>query len=284
MEEVESLIVGMDKLSIQPGRKWPSPMENQPKLRASLVKKGQLTPLLINPEHEILDGVWRYIEAQALGWTEIGVIIPENYMNACDLLAEAHSTEADTVVPLTQLRVWQIIQALEPLYLERIQERKDAMWGRRRHEPYGEKLTQRGDSREKLAKALGLPGETHIQIIRRINKLATTPNDQQELAKELWKEMMAEQRTTYSAMGILRRDLERQKLVSDVATQRKVFKGIMPVADSLIASLRDIGDLAPEITLDEAKAWATKLRELKGLVTTTQFKLNDYKRDKESKA
>ena len=167
--------------------------------------------------------------------------------------------------------------------MQRMQERRDAMWGRNRGEKYSHNIRQRGVARERLALALKLPSETYAQILVRVHRTANDPkNPQQKLAQQLWQELMAEERTAYSAYGFLRRDLDKQKLVTHAATQRKVLKGVMPVADAIITSLRDIGDIAAEITANEAQGWEAKLRELKGAIATTQFKLRDHYLDKRS--
>lgn len=279
---MENLIVGMDKLTIQPGRVWPKVLDNNPKLRASLAKEGLLVPLLVNSNYEIIDGVDRYVEAQALGWTEIPVTIPETYDEACALLSEARHTAPETAKRLTNLRTWEIVDGLEPLFKERMQERLDAMWGRKRGEKYSAKIRQRGPSRQILAQALGLPSETWVQLIKRTQKAATDPNhEQHKLAKKLWQEVLAETRTPYSAYGILRRDLDKKKLVTNVTSQRTAFKGMLPVADALIASLGALGEISDSITAEEAKAWVTKLRALRRVLTHTQTKLLDHQMEKE---
>lgn len=278
------MIIGMDKLRLQPEREWPKALENRPELRASLAKNGLLVPLLVTEDYQIIDGVWRFVEAQALGWTEIEIYIPETYDEACEKISEARLTEPDLVAPITIRRTWQFMQALEPLWHERIQERKDAMWGRKFGSSYKDRIRQKGASREVLATALGLPSEAYIQIIKRVHKAASTEGEQQKLAADLWKDILAETRTLYSAYGVLRRDLEKQNLVSNAHAQRTVLKGTMPVIDALVVSLGALGDMAESITVEEADDWLAKLRKLKRVMIQTQNKLIQHKMDKENEA
>lgn len=279
------MIVDINKLSIWPGRKWPKALENNPRLRASLVKHGQLVPVMVNEEYQILDGASRYIEAKALGWTEIVVAIPENFDGACAIIKQATNTAKDTRQPLTNLRVWEFLQSLDPLFQARLKERLTAMTGRKRGEGYGHRIVQRGPSRDLLAKALGVAGETYLQIFKRLDRLVHDKNHpQHELAKDLWKRMLADEMTPYSAYGVIRRDLEKRKLVSSVVTQRTVLKGVIPVVDALMVSLSDIGDIAEGITAEEATEWADKIAKLKTVLTRTQNKLTNHRLEKENMA
>lgn len=275
------MIVDLDKLFVQEGRSLPT--ELRPELRDSIVAKGLLSPLIVNSDYEIIDGLERLAIAKALGWTEIDVQVAEGYNRACDMIEKTRLTEPSTMRPINSARIWAFWQAMEPLMRLRLRERYDAMWGRKRGEKYGEKLSQRGSAREMLAKALGLPSETYVQLFARIHKIASDPDDpQQKLAKQLWRKLLKEEITPYSAYGQIRRDLDKRKLVTNVIAQRTVLKGMVPVADALTVSLSALGDIADGITVSEADEWLTTIRKLRAVLATTQNRLTHHKTSKES--
>lgn len=245
-------------------------------LQQSMKEHGLWMPLLVNEQHEIIDGVRRFVVAQTLGFASIDIMVADNYDAACDHIGLTRETEPHTAMPITIQRTHWFIEDLENLALRRRYERLQAMKGRPKATPYKDRgYHHKGPVRSVLQEALGLPSGTYVQAVKHLYKVASKPGPYQALASGLWAKMMAGETTLHSAYGTYRRTVEKMEKVNAAPDQRRTFTGMVPVIDALISSLQGMGDINPGITDQEANVWATKLRQLRKAVWITYTKLDN---------
>lgn len=228
-------------------------------------KRGLQFAILLGPDMELIDGMYRVMAFESMGETELPAFIAETFADAIDYLAEMNEG-----INISYSRIGEIIMALRPLMLkdaaiERARGRWRATEPPRRH----------GRARDAYAHAFHHKSNVMVGRIKDIYMSAEVADNPK--AKELVKQLEAGLLTPHTAYAKLHRRPFFKGNVSTRSQQESLLRNSALSLGAVVAGLMKLQsplkvrpEVAKECLDDLRKARATLISAIRELEKETE--------------
>jgi ParB-like nuclease family protein len=234
--------------------------EGLDELVADICAHGMQTPILVDKDMNVIDGVRRLhcFSSEEL----VDVVTTDDYDDLFDILAKARD---EWQLPFTPRRIYELHQALKPLSIQSRQINvvdaiRDRYAGKKRREGVRHGLT-----RMQMARVSGVSEHT-IQVIvfiyaRASGEIYEHNPENSYLAESFVTEIDAGTMSPHTAYRLYRTGTSTgPRTTLSAGEQRKAMSSVSQSLNALMRTLRDIGPIAAGITPEERKDWVRTLR------------------------
>lgn len=253
------------------------PVDLQGALEQSIKEQGVMRPVLIRPDRLVIDGVRRIKAAEAVGLTDIPVIVAEDFDTAIEEMSQTrihflHGQPAD------HYRAWYLISATKPLLRERTH--RNIMignQGKRKGRVRGKKNQNR--ARLEYAAMLGVL-EWDIQGVGYLMPRIFTPNhpDHSFALKAL--EMVDDGRVKIGSTPQVVQRLRREANSISYPEQKTILVNAMSHLMAITNTLTSIAAIAEEFTDSELDEMLPAYRHVASKIRTITHKLERARGEK----
>jgi len=217
---------------------------------------GLQMPILVTPNHHLIDGLRRLEAVRSLGQSTVEVSAVSLFPHACAAIKRTreHGVEA---IPLSPQRIWEIFKSLQPLVSIT---RSYVQSGRKR----GQKHKFSAGGRPMLADALGFTSESPLQAITQVFRAAEEdPTERGDKAREAVARLMRGETTIYMAAGATRiKPRLNSDLISSTA-QRNALRNMTMALDGLSHVMDQFGPLSRGLRAAEVEDYLNSLRKFR---------------------
>jgi ParB-like nuclease family protein len=253
-------------------------------LNESVAEAGILIPILVDQNNVLIDGLRRYSCAKLQKLDKVPVTVATNYAEAVQAITEANKPNP-LLRPLTPLRIWEFLQDTHDLMFAKRKEYGRAARNKPKV-PKGQKTPGyepvANPSRNALADALGLSSATYLQAVRSIFGRAATPGPYQKRAQYYRDLVMFDGYSAYGAYNRLRAEISSDMFGPSAQVQIDTLKGVGPVMEPILKSIKGLGLLKDEVPLDVAREALQRIRKLNTELFTASRMLRRYVTEKET--
>lgn len=239
------------------------------RLARSIAQQGLINAITVTPSGRLLAGERRLAACRVLGWKTIAARVVDSLDDAAARLRVERDENTERK-PMTPEELVRLGQALEELERPKAAERKaSGQFGSVHVNGTGE----RGETRQVVAEALGISATTYerAKTVVKAAADATLPAEDREQAQKA----LAEMNTTGLVNGAFekvrkardaRLTTPRRTTVADLKKQRHAITAAAGTLAGISYGIRQIGDLHPDITSEEAAQWVDDLSEARRVI------------------
>lgn len=231
-------------------------------LRKSMKKSGQMVPIILDKDMNLIDGARRLQVLVTLQETTVKAVIATTLEETTEVLLQA-TTHGVAALPLTPRRAWEIFAATG----DQQRERGHRMRHRRAGLPREAVITQEPRARELLATALGLEGESFLATSALIYKAFTTATDpvRLEALTEIIGMLEAGTYSLYQARGALERlqkgEAVHKDAVTNIDLQRDALATALSQLRGTIHGIERLGDISTQMQTVEVQMYLRGFEE-----------------------
>ena len=234
--------------------------EGLDELVADIKARGMQTPILVDKDMNVVDGVRRlhYYSPDE----QVDVVRTDDYDDLFDILDKARD---EWQLPYTPRRIYELHQALKPLSLE---SRNGNVANANRKRLAGEKRragVRHGLTRKQMARVSGISEHT-IQVVvfiyaRASGEIYEHNPENSYLAESFVTEIDAGTMSPHTAYRLYRTAASTgPRTTLSASEQRRAMSSVNQSLNALMRTLRDIGPIAAAVTPAERKDWVRTLR------------------------
>lgn len=269
-EEVERQLAIED---IRVGGRFRSDLGDIEALAKSIVAVGLINAITVTPDGYLLAGQRRLEACRRLGWLNIRTNVVDNLNSASARLRleRDENTERKAMTPEELVRLG---RALEELERPKAQARKEAGQFGSGHVTLTEATSENGrQTRDVVAEALGVSASTYerAKMVVDAARDTTLPAEDRAIAREALDEMNTTGLVAPAYRKVRKtRDprvtTPRRTTVADLKTQRHAIGTAASTLTGISYGLKQIAELHPAITSEEAAQWVSDLSEARRVI------------------
>lgn len=217
-------------------------------LAVSINDTGLKVPVLLDDDLNLIDGLSRIRAHQLLSRDTVEATIVSTFDDAMAALKVTHKG------PPPDRRVAEIYMSVRPLMERRLID----MRARLAHVTLsGRKAPKAMEEASTLAaQSLGVRSKGLLEACDRVYRYAEQQDPVGEFARSVVRLLETEEGwTAYRALGMIKRFISEQDLLTDPTEQRQVIQAALMRLGGLAKGIKDLGELSEKITVEEARAW-----------------------------
>lgn len=227
------------------------PGDDLSELVKSIKEEGQIVPVLVTQDYQLIDGLRRLEALRSMGETEIIAVPTVLYPRACEVLKQAvqHGVAA---LPLTPDRIWHLYSAMQPILAT-----TKAHYQRGKRKTQG--VRQSAGGRELFVAALnGAMTDGELQALIYTYRALSDPARAQKASEAL--SLNSEGKLSYYGMSeYVRKAIGFTGRIKAPKEQMEVLEAAVTSLHGVLRALNQLGPISPKNTTEEMEAKRAEL-------------------------